>query len=393
MSANDDQPIPRVVFWPVNCGDSTTVVVTDQIVMQVDIHHLGSSEDEATPATPVLDELEDLLPKGADGRPYLAVAAFSHLDKDHCLGAGDLLDRFTVGELWLTPRSFVEAEAEGTICEDGERLHEEALRRLAEVCKHGDATPSGDRMRIIGYSDVLDDLGFGDYPEELKSIPGTAVTVLDSEDVGDVFEAFIHSPFRDDCDGTDRNSSSLGMRVILTDDAGNTLRVMLLGDLDHKVLERLLDVSDDDDLAWDVFLAPHHCSKSAVIDGEGNEVTAVTDRLEETMESGAWVVASSPPFPDSDSKRADPPHRAAREIYQRIVGEDHFVCTGENGDEDAPSPITFAPEAGGTQARSVAGGLIAGIAAGVAIAGAAKAIGRAIRPGDRTVPKGDRRFA
>lgn len=392
MSTSNDHPVPRVIFWPVNRGDSTTVVVTDDIVMQVDLHHLDSSSDDDTPATPVLDELEGLLPVGEDGRPYLAGAAFSHLDKDHCLGAGELLDRFTVGELWLTPRSFVEAEDEGTMCEDGERLHGEALRRLAEVYKRGNDTPSGDRMRIVGYSDVLDDLGFADYPDELKSIPGSTVTVLDGEDVSEVLEAFIHSPFRDDCDGSDRNSSSLGMRLTLTDNDA-TLRVMLLGDLDYKVLERLLDISDDDDLSWDVFLAPHHCSNSAVIDEDGNEVTAVTDRLQETMEPGAWVVASSPPFPATDSKGADPPHRAAREIYERVVGQDRFVCTGENGDEDAPSPITFAPEAGGTQARSVAGALVAGLAAGVAIAGAAKAIGKTIRPGDRTVPKGDRRFA
>jgi hypothetical protein len=392
MSTNDDNPTPRVVFWPVNCGDSTSVVLSDDIVMQVDLHHLESSPSEDTPATPVLDELAEVLPEDADGLPYLAVAAFTHLDDDHCRGAGELLDRFTVGELWVTPRSFVEAEEQGTMCKDGEALHAEALRRLAEVLKHGDDTPSGDRMRIIGYDDVLDDLGFADYPDELKSIPGTTVTVLDGQDVADIAEVFIHSPFRDDCGGTNRNASSLGMRITLIRD-DDRLRVMLLGDLDHEVLGRLLDVSDDDDVTWDVFLALHHCSKSAVIDDEGNEVVEVTERLEDTKLPGAWVVASSPPFPASDSKGANPPHRAAREIYERIVGADHFICTGENGDEDAPSPVIFTPGTTAPQPQGRTNRLVAGAAAGAALVGAAALIGRAIRPGDRTVPRGDRRFA
>jgi len=392
MGNNGDlAPVPRVILWPVNCGDSTTVVISEGIVMQVDLHDLDSSEENGSTAVPVLDRLEEMLPTGTDGRPYLAVAAFTHLDKDHCRGAAKLLARFNVGELWFTPRSFVEAEEGGEMCEDAKVLHTEALRRLAEVLEHGADTPSGDRMRLVGYHDVLDDLGFEDYPDELKSIPGDTVTEMDGEDVSDVAEVFFHSPFRDDCDGIERNSSSLGMRIRLSSGDG-ALRVMLLGDLGHEVLERLLEVSEDDDVAWDVFLAPHHCSKGAVIDDDGHEVTTVTDRLAETMRDGAWVVASSTAFPPNDTAGANPPHRAAREIYERIVGTDHFVCTGENGDEDSPAPVVFV--VGGTSVgESGARRLMVGLAVAAGVVGAATLVGKAIRPGDRTVPKGDRRFA
>lgn len=387
----NDVPTPGVVIWPVGCGDSITLRVTDEIVMQVDLHHMKSSEESETPTVAVIDRLEALLPK-RHGRPYLAVAAFTHLDEDHCRGAEYLLDRVDVGELWLTPRSFVEAEAKGDMCEDAQALHTEALRRLAEVLKYGDDTPSGDRLRIVGYSDVLDDLGFDNYPEELKSIPGTVVTVMDGKDVSDVAEVFLHSPFRDDCDGDERNSSSLGMRITLGAD-DRVLRILLLGDLGHEVLGRLLEVSDDADLEWDVFLAPHHCSKGAVIDDDGNEDTDVTDRLGETAAPGAWIVASAPPFPTADSKGANPPHLAARAIYERIVGADHFRCTGENGDKDNPVPLVFEPTQPDTGVVPLSASVAKGLLVGAAAIGAAALIGRAVRPGDKTIPRGDRRFA
>jgi hypothetical protein len=217
------------------------------------------------------------------------------------------------------------------------------------------------------------------------------VTELDGHDVTGMAEVFIHSPFRDDCDGDERNATSLGIRIRLTSEDGE-LNVMLLGDLGYDVLERLLEVSDDDDLSWDVFLAPHHCSKGAVIDEDGHEAASVAKRLAETMRPSAWIVASSPPFPAKDEEGANPPHNAARKIYERIVGADHFLCTGENGDEDSPSPIVFDIDTtGGAEggAQLVLKGLV--LAAG-AVAGGIL-LGKAIRPGDRKVPKGDRRFA
>jgi hypothetical protein len=210
--------------------------------------------------------------------------------------------------------------------------------------------------------------------------------------VSEVAEVFIHSPFYDDCDGIERNASSLGMRIRLSSDDG-VLRVLLLGDLGYEVLERLLEISADEDLAWDVFLVPHHCSKGAVIDDDGDEVTTVTDRLSETMQEGAWVVASAPPFPDTYTAGDNPPHRAARDIYESIVGADHFLCTGENGDEDSPEPVVFTVDGLFVEEGSANKGLLVGLAAAASVGLAAALIGKAIRPGDRTVPKGDRRFA
>src|SRR3546814_3478987 len=61
-----------VLFWPVGTGDSTTFVVReDQVIFQVDLRHTAKSEDEETDCAPILDQLEENLPK-VNGRPYLS---------------------------------------------------------------------------------------------------------------------------------------------------------------------------------------------------------------------------------------------------------------------------------------------------------------------------------
>lgn len=97
-----------VYFWPVGTGDSTTFVVREnEIVFQVDLRHSLKSEDAETDCAPIIDYLEEHLPK-RDGKPYLSTFAITHPDKDHIQGFEELLKRVTVGELWFTPRIFRE---------------------------------------------------------------------------------------------------------------------------------------------------------------------------------------------------------------------------------------------------------------------------------------------
>jgi len=96
-------PSRGVVFWPVGTGDSTTVIVDDEVVLQVDLHDMAKADDDNNPEVPVVDRLADALPQ-VDGKPYLAVFALTHADKDHCLGFADLLGQVQIGELWSTPR-------------------------------------------------------------------------------------------------------------------------------------------------------------------------------------------------------------------------------------------------------------------------------------------------
>jgi hypothetical protein len=66
-------PDRGIVFWAVGVGDSTTVVVNDEAILQIDLHHLEAAEEEEDPRVPIVDRLVELLPE-RDGKPYLATS-------------------------------------------------------------------------------------------------------------------------------------------------------------------------------------------------------------------------------------------------------------------------------------------------------------------------------
>ena len=98
-------PKTGIVFWPVGTGDSTTISVSRDTVVQVDLHHMTVSEEEGDPHVAIVDELARLLPK-VDGKPYLAAFVLTHPDEDHCLGFSSLAKKVRIGELWFSPRVF-----------------------------------------------------------------------------------------------------------------------------------------------------------------------------------------------------------------------------------------------------------------------------------------------
>ena len=119
-------PEQGFIFWPVGTGDSTTIAVDDETVLQVDLHHMSAADDDDETHTPIVDELERVLPK-RDGTPYLAVFVLTHPDQDHCLGFAELLKRVDIGELWFSPRIFHEHE---DLCDDAKAFRKEAKRRV-----------------------------------------------------------------------------------------------------------------------------------------------------------------------------------------------------------------------------------------------------------------------
>ncbi len=347
-------PNPGVIFWPVGTGDSTTIIIDDERVMQVDLHDMaGADEDDAT-YTPVIDRLSELLPQ-RDGQPYLAVFALTHADLDHCRGFGDLLGSdILIGELWATPRLWREyaEDPDAEMSEDARLFHEEAERRVRATLGHvaaGREVPSGDRVRIIGYDTDVNDPAhsYNALPPEQLSFPGEMVTLVDGVDVGDRFEAFIHAPFKDDCAAA-RNDTSLAMQVTLKD--GDTEgRLLLLGDLAYPTLRRIFDRSaeagNEERLSWDVLLAPHHCSKRVMYapDDFGVEELKldILDDLDSSRGDKAYVVASSNPVPASNKPGDNPPHAKAKARYEELGIED-FLCTQEHGSVEAPVPVVFA---------------------------------------------------
>lgn len=346
-------PTHGLVFWPVGVGDSTTIIVDDETLLQVDLHDLKSAEDDDDPRVPIVDRLVDLLPR-RNGEPYLAGFAATHLDEDHILGFAELLERVVIGDLWFTPRIFRDVD-EGAVCEDGKVFVKEAERRIEKVRKLR-SVDSGDRIRIIGHDELLSETPYSELPNEAFVIPGEFLTAIDGTDHKDAFRAFIHAPFKDD-GAKERNDTSLAMQVTLVDGT-HTLNALLLGDLSYPDLKSIFSRSKADDLLWNALLAPHHCSRKAMYwaDDPNDEPTLrrdILDAIEGAASSPGIVVVSADKIPASNKPGDNPPHARAANRYREIA-PDGVLCTGQHPNADSPEPLVFEITSDGSALRNAA---------------------------------------
>jgi len=333
---------PQIHFWKVGTGDSTSIVIKENIVFQVDLHDNASDDNENTA---MIDKLVEELPE-VDGEPYLSGFALTHPDQDHIKGFTDLLDQIVIGELWFTPRVFNEYTKD--LCDDAVAFRDEAMRRIELSIKNNGDVDSGDRVRLIGYDELLKTDGFKGFPDDDFTTPGNAVTELDGEDYDGEFRAFIHAPFKEDVD-PDRNDTSLAMQVVLGDDASKG-GALLFGDISYPVIRKIFDVTkengNEEALAWQIFLAPHHCSKSVMYQKEGdNEVLKqdILDDLDEAQVGDGYVISSSEAVPSSNQKGDNPPHAKAKARYEEIAGGE-FLCTHDDASDDGT--LVFFNDAG-----------------------------------------------
>ncbi len=346
-----------LVFWPVGTGDSSTIVVTDEVLVQVDLNDRDKADSDDNPEVPVVDLLVDALPTGPDGRPFLAAFVLTHADKDHCSGFADLLEKATIGELWATPRMWREYLEDGDdtdLCEDAKVFHEEVIRRVEAVKKAvsaGDDISIGDRVLVVGYDTDETSHAYHDLPKEYLLKPGIAVTKINGVDYDGTFRAFIHAPFKDDCAAA-RNETSLSLQVTLRDESDKDGKVLLFGDLAHETIMKIFKYSEDHDreeyLEWDLLLAPHHCSKKVMYVREGGKDVLQTDILEafeRNARDGAVVVASSQPIPSSDTDGLNPPHKKAADRYKDYASR--FICTMEWPSVADPSPVVLVVDSDG----------------------------------------------
>lgn len=333
---------PSFVFWPVGSGDSTTIVVSEDEVIQIDINDKLMADEEGNEHIPIVDELVARLPQ-RDGKPYLSCFILTHPDLDHCRGFADLLKRVTIGEIWHTPRIFREYEDTQKLSDDALAFRREAHRRAKRSIEQGGDPGAGDRVRIIGYASELFEPGerYEGFPEDdFYTRPGNSITMLDGRNAASRFNAFIHAPFKQSLADA-RNETSLAMQVVIG--PGNPIRGLFLGDLSYpsvmQVFEETHRHGNEDKLQWNVLLAPHHCSKKVMYE-DGVLQQNVMDEFNAAQLSPGYVVSSSNEFKYRNNPGDNPPHQVARRRYEEIVNND-FVCTGEVSTPDHVRPIIF----------------------------------------------------
>lgn len=344
----------KIIFWPVGTGDSTSIVVRENVVLQVDLRDLHVAEEADNDHAALVDALANNLPE-VDGRPYLSVFVLTHPDQDHVLGFAELLDRITIGEIWFTPRVFIENDQD--LCDDAIAFKEEAERRVSETIKAGGDVGSGDRIRLIGYDALLENDGFAGFPLDRLTVPGNSITEIDGEDYEGEFNAFIHAPFAEETDG-DRNNTSLCMQIVLGNDPSQG-GVLLFGDIAYPRIRKIFDTTkeagNEDYLKWKIFLAPHHCSKSAMYQKEGDSEVFKQDVLDDLAAyqvSGGIIVASSEEIPSENASGDNPPHAKAKKRYEEVA-EGGFVCTHEHSENG--TPLVFLADGGTIEAPDLAG--------------------------------------
>ena len=341
----DDMPddfIPPecgLILWPVGTGDSTTAVVDETRWIQIDLHQLAASQDDDDDRVAVVDRLCELAPTIGD-KPYIAAFAATHLDNDHILGFAKLLDEAVIGELWFSPRVLHDNEDGEDLCDDADVFVQEVQRRI-EYIAAGNIAESGDRIRIIGEDDLLGETPYSELPAECFSAPGEFFAALDGEELPDTFRVFVHGPEKGD--GTeDRNDTSLAMQVMVSD-GEHRGTFLTLGDLAYPDVKAIFERSDEADLLWSVFQAPHHCSKKVMYwQDEGDTAEVLKEDVLELIEANAdgrsaYIVASCESIPRTDTPGANPPHHAAAVAYEERVDAGRFVVTGDH----APEPLVF----------------------------------------------------
>jgi len=125
----------------------------------------------------------------------------------------------------------------------------------------------------------------------------------------------------------------------------NVSRFLVGGDAGVCIWERLWKTCTEDDLAYDLLLAPHHCSwhslsyQSWSINGEDAEVAEDARSALSQARDDAFIVSSSKPVLNDDN---DPPCIRAKREYLDILGSGGiFKCTGEEPTRRKPEPLEF----------------------------------------------------
>lgn len=354
----------RMTFFPVGCGDMTLVQTDANEYILIDCHIRASADNPDNDDVPdVAQQLRDRLPRDDNDRPYVDAMMLSHPDRDHCCGLsahfhlGPIADypansdKIVIREMWSSPIVFRRASVNHILCDDAKAWAKEARRRVARYRALG-YCPDQERILIMG-EDVdgkTDDLGviLVKADENWTAVNGT--------DNG-AFSARLLAPMKASDDDeeevlTKNNSSIVSRMKFASGSTSDACRFLSGGDAEVAIWEKLWarnGENADECFAYDLMLAPHHCSWHSLSwdswsqYGEEAEVSPdARDALGQARD-GAVIVASSKTIADDDK---DPPCIRAKREYEDIldgVSDGDFLCVADQNGE----PLEYDIKPGG----------------------------------------------
>lgn len=379
-----------ITFFPVGCGDMALVHLADSsgtnILIDVNIRAAADDPDDST--RDVARDLRERLPRDNKGRPFVDALLISHPDKDHCSGLvkhfhlgpiddyadddlPDLERKILIRELWSSPMVFRRASKYHVLCDDAKAFNREAKRR---VKRHRDGwlAKDGERVLILGEDEggKTDDLA-----AILVKMGETFMRINGQSNAYFSATLLAPSPCQDDemeeVLSKNQSSTILNMSLASSLQHPDACRYLTAGDAEVEIWERLWARYQEtpDVLAYDLLLAPHHCSWHSLSHDswsqlkERAKVSAAARKALEQARFGAMIIASSKEIRDDD---CDPPCIRAKREYKDILSGHSgvFLCTGEEPNTRAPEPLEIEITAAGAKrkqarARGVAAATIA----------------------------------
>lgn len=366
-----------ITFFPVGCGDMALVCLADDPAthLLMDVNIRAAADDPNDDTRDVAQDLRDRLPRDAHGRPYVDAFLLSHPDKDHCAGLekhfhlgpiadysdDDLPDpekKIVIREIWSSPMVFRRASKSHTLCSDAKAFNREAKRRVQRF-KDGRPSVDGERVLILGE----DENGKTDGLGAILVRTGETFDTINGKHSA-YFQAQLLAP-RPQQSGDDetllsKNHSSviLNMRIASSLLHPDACRFLTAGDAEVAIWERLWKryAATPDVLAYDLLLAPHHCSWHSLSYDSWSDLREKAKVAPDARSAlaqarfGAMIVASAKPIKDDDS---DPPCIRAKREYKAILA-DHsgtFLCTGEEPNAAAPEPLEIEITAAGAKRK------------------------------------------
>lgn len=342
-----------LTFHPLGNADCTRIDFANGQKMLVDYADMRNPNDPFDKRVDLPDALKTDL--RAAQRDNYDVVCFTHLDDDHCCGAGDFFwmehaakyqgeGRIKIKELWVPAAAILE---DG--CQDSARIiRQEARHRLRQ----------GYGIRVFSrpkkLKDWLEQQGLSlEARAHLITDAGTYVPGYSKYGQEQV-EFFIHSPFgwrQDDNGIIDRNQDSVVFQATFLENGRETY-ALFMSDIDCDSIDQMVKTTkrhgNEDRLLWDIFKIPHHCSYTAIGWEKGEDQTQPTEDMAWLCETKGRerhvMVSTSKPMPvkgSAEDEDVQPPHRQAGNYYKSVArdADGNFKVTMETPSIIKPKPI------------------------------------------------------
>jgi len=297
-----------IKFFPVGNGDSSLIKAGDKSVM-TDIHYRQSCTDNDSDEYDFRSELKSACKKGKEYRLSLFVS--THPDQDHTKGfdeifhVGNPLDynpksgKILVEEIWCSPYT-----ANPHYETDDSKAIIREIKRRKKIQDTQEGKADGNRLKILDLNSGPTNGEFGGHLKWDLLAPTAKEAEIEKSD--------------DPEKPNSSNNSSLVIRWTYEDQSAKEY-VILGGDAEVDVWDRIRADFVDSKLSWSILLAPHHCSRSCMARKNDDDEYEYSDKALSALgqvHGDGFIVSSSKPIKKDDD---NPPSWDAKQKYLRIL--------------------------------------------------------------------------